>query len=59
MLLGYVTSLDFSGFYSFWSCWIAKTRRILHTWDEMHGGGEYIEGIKAAEVCTIQLVIMV
>nr|XP_027225290.1 uncharacterized protein LOC113817423 [Penaeus vannamei]XP_027225291.1 uncharacterized protein LOC113817423 [Penaeus vannamei] len=55
MLLGYVKSLDLSGFYNFGSCWIAKTRRILHTWDKMYGGGEYIKGIESAKVCTVQL----
>ncbi|XP_063596498.1 uncharacterized protein LOC134773248 [Penaeus indicus] len=55
MLLGYVTSLDFGGFYSFGSWWIAKARRILLSWDKMHGGGEYIEGIDSGKVSTVQL----
>lgn len=39
LLLGYVTKLDFSALYAMESCWVARSRRILHTWNEVKGEG--------------------
>lgn len=55
MLLGFVTSLDFSGFYALGSCWVDQTRRMLFTWSKINGGGEYVMDIESGNVCMLQL----
>ncbi|XP_045612482.1 uncharacterized protein [Procambarus clarkii] len=59
LLLGYVTKLDFSELYAGESCWIARSRRILHTWGQVKGdGSEFTKGIKNNNVNTISVECM-